>query len=111
MDPKETRKQCVMRVAREVSAIIRQQARGRWSGVRTAERNEPGRHVWRFQSGPGERERFLHIEHRAMVRGKNPAARLLERLESERWLDRLHQGPETALLLSSDGQLDVFTRA
>jgi hypothetical protein len=55
-------------------------------------------------------ERFLHIEHSAMVSGKDPAARLLEQLESERWLDRLQQGPETALLLSRDGQLAAFPR-
>ncbi|HEV2148663.1 MAG TPA: hypothetical protein VGR37_14765 [Longimicrobiaceae bacterium] len=108
MDPKETQKQRITRVARELGPAIREQARGRWTGLRTAERNEPGRHVWRFRSGPGGSERFLHIEHRAMMRGKDPAARLLERLEAEQWLDRLHDGPETALLLSRDGQLAAF---
>lgn len=108
MDRKETQKQRITRVARELSTTIRQQARGRWQEVRTAERNERGRHVWRFQSGPGGGERFLHIEHRAMVRGDDPAARVMERLESEHWLDRLQKGPETALLLSGNGQLAAF---
>ncbi|HEX2095334.1 MAG TPA: hypothetical protein VHG28_23260 [Longimicrobiaceae bacterium] len=110
MDPKETKRQQITRVAQELSTAIRRQARGRWKEVRTAERNEPGRHVWRFQPGRGGSERFLHIEHRAMVQGKNPAARLLKRLEAEEWLDRLQQGPETALLLSRDGQLAAFQR-
>lgn len=108
MDPKETQKQRMARVAQEISSAIRRQARDRWTEVRTAERNEPGRHVWRFQPAQGEGERYLHIEHRAMVQGKNPAGRLLKRLEAEGWLDRLQQGPETALLLSSDGQLAAF---
>jgi hypothetical protein len=108
MDPKETQKQRITRVTQELSTSIRWQARGRWTEVRTAERNERGRHVWRFRAGPGGGERFLHIEHRAMVRGKDPAARVLEKLEAERWLDRLQQGPETALLLSSNGQLAAF---
>jgi hypothetical protein len=110
MDSKETRKQRVTRVARELSTELRRQARGTWSSVRTAQRNERDRHVWRFQPGPDAGERFLHIEHRAMVSGRNPAVRLLEQLRSERWLDRLKQGPETALLLSSDGELAEYTR-
>jgi len=108
MDPKETQKQRMSRVAQEMSTAIRSQARDRWTEVRTAERNEPGRHVWRFQPAAGEGERFLHVEHRAMVRGKDAASRLLKRLDSEGWLDRLQEGPETALLLSSDGQLGAF---
>ena len=76
--------------------------------MRTAERNEPGRHVWRFRAGPGERERYLHIEHRAMVRGADATASLLEQLQTGRWLDRLAQGPETAVLLSGDGQLTAI---
>lgn len=108
MDPKETRKQRITRVARELSGTLRRQARGRWKEVRTAERNEQDRHVWRFQSGPGGSERYLHIEHRAMVQGKDPSARLLKRLEEEQWLDRLQQEPQTALLLSGDGQLASY---
>ena len=105
MNPKETRQQQMKRVARKLSGTIRRQARERWTEVRTAERNERGRHVWRFRSGPAQGERFLHIEHGAMVQGKNPAARLLKQLEDAGWLDRLQQGPETALLLSKNGQL------
>jgi hypothetical protein len=98
-------------VARELGPAIRRQVRGRWKEVRTAERNEHGRHVWRFRTEPGGDERFLHIEHRAMLRGRDPAARLLERLSSERWLERLAQGAGTALLLSRDGQLVALPRA
>jgi len=102
--PKESQKQQITRVASELSASIKEQARGRWQRVQTAERNERGRHVWRFRAGPGEAERFLHIEHRAMVQGQNAAASLLEQLQTGRWLDLL-QDSETAVLLSRDGRL------
>ena len=107
MTPKESRKQQITHVAEELSAAIREQARGRWSRVRTAERNERGRHVWRFRAGPGEGERFLHIEHQAMARGADSAAPLLEQLRTGRWLDLL-QAPETAVLLSGDGRLTAL---
>ena len=107
MTPREMQKQQITRVAGELSAAIREQARGRWSRVHTAERNEGGRHVWRFRAGPGEGERFLHIEHRAMVQGKNAAA-LLEQVQTGRWLDLLQQGPGTAVLLAPDGQLTAL---
>ncbi len=45
----------------------------------------------------------MHIEHGAMVQGKN-AASLLEQVQTGRWLDLL-QGPDTAVLLAPDGQL------
>lgn len=105
MDPKETSRQRATRVASELGPVIRRQARGRWARVRVAERNERGRHVWRFRTGPGAEERFLHIEHRVMAQGRNPAARLLKRLDAGGWLDRLQDEPETALLLSRDRQL------
>jgi hypothetical protein len=111
MDSKETQQQRMVRVTRELGTAIRRQARGRWKKVRTAQRNEQGRRVWRFRTGPGNGEHFLHIEHRAMIQGSDPAARLLEQLESERWLDRFDQGSETALLLSRDGQLVGLPRA
>lgn len=111
MDRKETPQQRMTRVAREISSTIRRQARGRWAEVKTAERNEPGRHVWRFQSATGGDDRFLHIEHRAMVQGKNPAARLLQQLDAERWMDRLQQEPAMAILLSRDGQLAAYPQA
>ena len=110
MDANETQKQRMTRVAQELGAAIRRQARGRWKQVRTAERDETGRHVWRFRSGPDGGERFLHIEHRAMIQGTDPAAQLLQKLEAEHWLDRLQQGPENSLLLSRDGQLAAFAR-
>lgn len=111
MTPQESHKQQITRVAGELGAAIRRQARGRWRQVRTAERNERGRHVWRFQAGPGTDERFLHIEHGAMMRGKDSAARLLEQLGTGRWLDMLQQGPENGVLLTRDGELTAYPRA
>jgi hypothetical protein len=111
MTPHESQKQQITRVAGELSTAIKRQARGRWQQVRTAERNESGRHVWRFQAGPGVAARFLHIEHRAMVQGKNATARLMEQLDSGRWMDMLQQGPENSVLLTRDGELTVFPRA
>ena len=108
MSSRESQKQQIIRVAGELSSAIKEQARGRWKRVRTAERNERGQHVWRFRSGPGEGERYLHIEHRAMVQGRDAAASLLEQLRTERWLDLLQQGPETSVLLSGDGQLTAL---
>ena len=107
MTSRETEKQRITRVAGELGAAIREQARGRWKRVRTAERNERGRHVWRFRAGPGEGERFLHIEHRAMVQGRGTASSLLQQLEAGRWLDLL-QASDTAVLLSDDGQLTAL---
>lgn len=111
MNPQETHKQQITRVAGELSAAIKRQARGRWRQVRTAERNERGRHVWRFKAGPDTDARFLHIEHRAMVQGTDAASRLLEQLGSGRWMDLLQQGPENSVLLTRDGELTVFPRA
>jgi hypothetical protein len=111
MKPQETQKQQITRVSGELSSAIKRQARGRWRQVRTAERNESGRHVWRFVGAPGSAERFLCIEHRAMVQGKNPAAALLEHLGDGRWMDLLQQGPENSVLLNRDGELTAFPRA
>jgi hypothetical protein len=110
MDRKETQQQRVTRVAQELGVAIRRQARGRWKQVRTAERNEPGRHVWRFIESPEGEARFLHVEHKAMTHGADASGRLLGQLEAEGWLDRLQQGPETALLLSKDGQLSPYQK-
>lgn len=110
MEPRETRKERITRVSHEMTARIRRQARGRWSEVRTAQRNAQGRHVWRFRSADGGSERFLHVDHGAMLRGGNPAARLLRQLESGGWLDRL-QAPASAVVLSSDGQLAALPAA
>lgn len=93
--------QKVAQVAKQIGAELRKQARKSWQGVRTAERNEGNRHVWRFRSPEDGRERFLHVSHREMVQGD--AADLLEQLKSGGWIDRLSQGPETALLLSKSG--------
>ncbi|HEX6036653.1 hypothetical protein [Longimicrobium sp.] len=111
MTPQQSRKQQITRVAGELSAAIKRQARGRWRQVRTAERNESGRHVWRFMAGPGTDARFLHIEHRAMVQGKDASARLLEQLSGGRWMDLLQQGPGNSVLLTRDGELTAYPQA
>ena len=104
MTPKEKREQSLTRVIREMGETIRRQARGRWEGVRTAQRKEGGRHVWRFRPA-GDAERFLHVSRRAMVEGEDPAGTLLKQLGEARWLDRLQEGPETAFVLSPAGRL------
>lgn len=111
MKPTEMQKQQITRVAGELSAAIKRQARRRWRQVRTAERNERGRHVWRFVAVPGADERFLCIEHRTMVDGQDAAARLLEHLGDGRWMDLLQQGPQNSVLLTRDGEFTAFPRA
>jgi hypothetical protein len=105
MEGREQKNQKVATVAKEIGAVLRRQARKRWETVRTADRNEGNRHVWRFQAGPGQAERFLYVTHEAMVEGENAAPLLIEQLKAGRLFDRLHRGPETSLLLSSDGRL------
>jgi hypothetical protein len=111
MDQQETHHEKLARVAREMDTVIRGQARRKWEKVRTANRNEKGRHVWRFRSGGDGSERFLHVTHAAMRQGENPAQQLLRQLRAERWLDRLSEGPATALLLSEDGRLEPWPSA
>jgi len=100
--------QKVASVAKEIGAVLRRQARKRWETVRTADRNEGNRHVWRFQAGPGQAERFLHVTHEAMMEGENAAPLLIEQLKHGRLFDRLHRGPETSLLLSRGGRLEPY---
>jgi hypothetical protein len=92
------------RVAHEMGGAIRRQVRRKWDTVRTAERNERGRHVWRFQSGPEGGDRYLHVTHEAM--GLFDAPQLLERLRAGHWLSRLSRGPEKALVLGKEGRLE-----
>lgn len=108
MPDRDQRHHKVSEVAKELGAVLRRQARKRWETVRTAERNEGNRHVWRFQAGPDGTERFLHVMHDAMVQGKNAAPTLLEQLRTGRCFERLHDGPETSLLLSRDGRLEAY---
>jgi len=108
MDPQETRRETLNRVTRELGTEIRSQARDRWKGVRTAERNEGDRHVWRFKSSKEAPERFLHVHRQALVHGDNPAAVLLDQLTEARWLDRLQEGPETSFVLSRAGRLRPY---
>lgn len=110
MDPQETPKETISRVARELGQVIRRQAHGRWEGVRTAQRNEGSRHVWRFQAGPDSTERFLHVPHMSMAGGENAAEVLLGQLRKARWLDRLQNGPERSFLLSPAGNLKPWPK-
>ena len=104
MEANESHREKLDRVAREMGAAIRRQARRRWDAVRTAERNERGSHVWRFQPGEGGEERYLHVTHEAMAQADAP--RLLEQLRAGHWLSRLSRGPATALVLGRDGRLE-----
>lgn len=110
MDPQEKRRQALARVTREMGVTIRRQARGRWGDVRTAERNEGGRHVWRFR-GPDSDDRFLHVPRSSMIEGDDPAAALLKQLTKARWLDRLQEGPGNSFVLSPRGNLRPWPRA
>ncbi|HEX8695513.1 MAG TPA: hypothetical protein VF746_24080 [Longimicrobium sp.] len=111
MDAKESEKrETLSRVAQEIGSVIRRQAHRKWDTVRMAERNEGRRHVWKFQSGPDRTDRFLAVTHEAMVQGEDAAPLLLEQLKAGGWLDRLHEGPETALILSKGGHLETWAR-
>ena len=108
MSGRDQRHHKVSEVAKELGPVLRRQARQRWETVRTAERNEGNRHVWRFQDGSDGSERFLHVAHDAMVQGENAAPTLLQQLRTGRCFERLHDGPETSLLLSRDGRLEAY---
>lgn len=103
----ETHKQKMSRVARELGAAVRREAAGKWTRLRVGERDEKGRHAWKFQPGPNAGVRFLRVTHRAMDQSDNPVPLLLEHLEAGRWLDRLNDGPETSLVLDEGGRLEV----
>ena len=107
MENRDHQQRKVAAVAKEIGGVLRRQARKRWETVRTAERNEGNRHVWRFQAGPDGGERFLHVSHEAMV-DENAGPVLLEQLRSGRVFERLHRGPETSLLLSKGGRLEAY---
>jgi hypothetical protein len=109
MDPKDTKRQQLSRVERDLGTLIRRQARELWNAMRVAKRNERDHHVWRFRYGPDGQERFLRVSHRAMTQDQNPSGLLFEQLQAGRWMERLHDGPETALLLTSGGQLRSWT--
>ncbi len=110
MEPQETNQPSISTVIHDMGAILRQQARERWKGVRTSQRKERGRHVWRFRSAADSQERFLHVPRESMTHGKNPAASLLNQLEDAHWLDQLHEGPERSYLLSPAGNLKPWPK-
>ncbi len=104
MGKREIEHQKLARIVKEVSAVLRRQARKRWDTVRTAERDEGNRHVWRFQQAGAER--YIHVSHDAIRQGD--AASLLDQLRAGRCFTRLDRGPETALLLSTGGRLEAY---
>lgn len=106
MEAKRNDREKLERVAHEMGGAIRRQARRKWDTVRTAERNEKGRHVWRFQAGPSGGDLFLHVTHEAMAQAEAPE--LLEQLRAGHWLSRLSRSPERALVLGKDGRLVPF---
>jgi len=108
MEGREHQSQRVAQVAKEIGAVLRRQARKRWETVRTADRNQGNRHVWRFQTGPEQAERFLHVTHEAMMDGDAAGPTLIAQLKSGRLFERLHRGPETSLLLSKGGRLEAY---
>jgi hypothetical protein len=108
MDARKEQREQRARVALELGRLIRRQARRRWSTVRTAERNAGGHHVWRFRFGPEASERFLHVTHAAMDQPADASRLLFQQLRTSRWLDRLVEGPETALCLSESGHLEPW---
>jgi hypothetical protein len=110
MDGKNRQQEKLSRVARELGTLIRRQAHELWDSMRVAKRNERGQHVWRFRFGTEVQDRFLRVSHQAMAQGENPSRLLFEQLQAGRWIERLNDGPETALLLTSGGQLRAWPR-
>lgn len=108
MDNETARQQRREVVARELGQLIRREARRKWSAVRTAQRNARGHRVWRFQADADWGDRFLHVAHEAMEHGANSSRQLFEQLRAGRWFERLDSGPETALRLSKDGELEAW---
>ncbi|CAN5752413.1 hypothetical protein BH23GEM6_BH23GEM6_13100 [soil metagenome] len=111
MDPQKANQESLADVIQTMGAVIGRQARGRWDNVQTARRKEGGRQVWRFRTGSGASELFLHVPRLSMTRGNDPAAALLAQLADARWLDRLQDGPETSYLLSPAGRLNPWHRS
>jgi hypothetical protein len=110
VDRKNGQHQILSRAVRELGPLIKRQAHEQWNVLHVANRRERGQHVWRFRFGTGEEERFLRISYRAMVRAEKRTSRLFEQLQAGRWLERLKNGPETALLLTSGGKLRAWPR-
>jgi len=111
MDPQKANQESLSDVIQTMGTVICRQARGRWDGVHTARRKEGGRQVWRFRTGSGDAELFLHVPRLSMTRGDDPAAALLAQLANACWLDRLQQGPETSYLLSPAGRLKPWHKS
>jgi hypothetical protein len=111
MDSRPSRQEQLARVVHELTTSLRTQARAQWKGVKTAQRRQGSREVWRFRVNGGTTERFLHVPHKAITLRRDAADVLLEQLGSEKWLDRLQAGPETAFVLSPTGRLQPVRKA
>ena len=110
MEWNQSQQKQVSQVAQEMGEVIRREVSGRSAPVRVADRNERGRHVWRFRSGTEDTERFLHVAHTAMTSGDDSATKLLEQLNRAKWQDRLFEGPQTSFMLSPRGQLKPWPK-
>ncbi|HEU0052965.1 MAG TPA: hypothetical protein VFQ39_07295 [Longimicrobium sp.] len=104
MARKESQAQKVERVSRELGVAVKREAAGRWTAVRTGDREEKNGHAWRFRPTPGGDVRYLRVTHAAMVEGENPVAALLGHLSAANWLDRL-DGADTSLVLHTGGRV------
>ena len=100
MNPEDARTEKLTRAVRELGAAIKEDARERWKGVKTAHRRERSREVWRFKTRGDSAERFLHVPQDAMIEGGDPAAAVMGQLREAKWLDRLQLGPERSFVLS-----------
>jgi hypothetical protein len=108
MDSSERRRKSRERLVRELGRFLRQQARGRWSGVRTARRSAQGHQVWRFRPSPDAGERFLHVSNEALAQARNSSRPLVDQLAAGDWLDRLDTGGETAVRLTPAGRIESY---
>ncbi|HET6233085.1 MAG TPA: hypothetical protein VFE05_23610 [Longimicrobiaceae bacterium] len=104
MAPRENKNDKLTRITRELGTALRRQAAGTWSTVKTSERGEERRHAWRFRPDQDSGVRFLRVTHDAL--NDEDAGQLLEHLTAARWLDRLHDGPETSLVLDKGGRVE-----
>jgi hypothetical protein len=110
MNPEDASRENLARAVRELGAAIKQDARERWKGVRTAHRRERSREVWRFRTREDAKERFLHVPQGAMMSGRDAAATVMGQLRDAGWLDRLQHGPESSFLLSPAGTLQPWPK-
>ncbi len=104
MDSQDPKREKLSKTVRELGSSIRDDARERWNGVKTAHRRQGSRQVWRFRTKDAV-ERFLHVPEDTIGRGRDAAAVVMGQLRDAEWLDRLQRGPETSFVLAPSGKL------